>query len=117
MAVSALPATPACPLTPAQPAASTSPQGQPADFGGASRSQSSKQLPAEIQCSKRQAQKRHGMGKCAECNAQSSPVSMYKHSGVSKGYQGGLEGLQTVYLFKYFAKEMNMRKITVVSQT
>lgn len=57
------------------------------------------------------------MGKYTEHNAQSNPVSMYKHSDVSKGYQSLLEGLETVYLFKYFAKETNMRKITVVSKT
>lgn len=57
------------------------------------------------------------MGKYTEHNAQSSPVNMYKHSGVSKGYQSPLENLETVYLFQYFAKETNMRKITVVSQT
>lgn len=60
-------------------------------------------VPAEIQYPKWQAQKRQKIGKHSECNAQSSPVSRYKLSGASKGCQGLFQGLQIVYLFKYFA--------------
>lgn len=109
----ALPGTSACPLTSAQltaltPLAGGGRQRQPAGFGGASQSKSREQLPAKIQYSKWQAQKKHGMMKHAECkyvlNAR-SPVSMYNHSGVSKGYQGLFEGLQNVYWFKHFPRK------------
>lgn len=122
MAAFALPAKSACPLTSAQLAALTplvggGRQRQPAGSGGASQSKSREQLPAKIQYSKQQAQKKHGMMKYAECkyilNAR-SPVSMYNRSGVSKEYQGLFEGLQNVYWFKCFVNEMNMRKIVVV---
>lgn len=62
------------------------------------------QLPAETQNPKLWAQKRQKTGKCPECNAQSSPVGRYEHSGVNKGQPGSAARLTNCVFVSIFCQ-------------